>query len=508
MQLSRRAQRVVPAIVIVLGLVLISAIMFQQVAAQHDSGLTPPFKLHRPAHVRAPLSGVPPLPLSAPIVMSETFDSTFTQRFNYNVNDTSKPWHLVNANGIIDSSYTWGRVAGAPMTDTLWNAGTNSLGAPQITAGQPYTKNMQAYAIYGPLNMTDYTSAFISVTYALDTLPGDLFGVAYSTNGTDFTWLAITDGRDPSLAARTSYYPIPAAVLREQQVWIALVFTSQDNDNIDALGVFVEDVVLRAKPAIKIYLPLIRRDPTPTPTWTPTPTVTPTPAIVYRYNYTFGSGAANDPDFLQWGGSLTTGCGTNCSYQQSISAEGNPGGAMALFLDGTNASGGMSPAAATPAAVTAANFEYSADLLLANGQVDARYGLIFNASNSTFGANPPFQPDRNYYRLELQISTTDRTQVKSYQLHQCTNGACAAITADTNLPSVITTGQWHNLKIRQQGSLITFYLNGNPLVNATYDVNWGNDRREFGVYVRAKATNRVGGPLGIRVDNVRVMDLP
>jgi hypothetical protein len=500
MQLSRRARRVVPAIVIVLGLVVISAIMFQQVAAQRTSGLKPPFKLHRPANLRAPLSGVPPLPLSAPIVMSETFDSTFVTpgRYNFNVNDTSKPWHLVNASGVVDTSHTWAPLAGAPVTETLWNAGTTPPGGTPILAGQPYTKNMQAYAIYGPLNMTDYTSAFISVTYALDTLPGDLFGVAYSTNGTDFTWLGISDGRDPTLALkRTSYYPIPASVLREQQVWIALVFTSQDNDNIDALGVYVEDIVLRAKPALKIYLPLIRLDPTPTPT------LTPTPAIVYRYNYTFGSGAANDPDFLQWGGSKTTGCGTNCSYQQSISTEGNPSGAIALFLDGTNASGGMSPNTAS-----AVNYEYSVDLLLSNGQVDARYGLIFNASSSTFGTNPPFLPDRNYYRLELHISTTDRTQVQTYQLHQCTNGACAALTAETSLPSVITTGQWHSVKIRQQGSVITFYLNGSPLVNATYDLNWGNERRKFGIYVQAKATNRVGGPLGIRVDNVRIMDLP
>lgn len=507
LQSPRRVRRLVPIGVIVVGLLLISAIMFQQVVAQDSGGLKPPFKLHRPARLAAPLGGVPPLPLSAPIVMSETFDSSFTARFNHNVNDTSKPWHLVNANGIIDSSYTWGRVAGVPLTDTLWNAATNSLGAPQLTAGDPYTKNMQAYAVYGPLNMTDYTSAFISITYALDTLSGDYFGAAYSTNGTDFTWLGIADGRDPTLANKhTSYYPIPASVLRERQVWIALVFTSQDNDNIDALGAYVEDIVLRAKPALKIYLPLIRRDPTPTPS--PTPTLTPTPASVSRYNYTFGTGATTDPDFAQWGGNKVTGCGTNCSYQQNISGQGNPGGAMTLYIDGTNASGGMSPASAVPAAVTAANFEYSADLLLANGQVDARYGFIFDASNSTFGNNPPFLPDRNFYRLELHISKTDRTKVTTHQLHQCTNGSCAAITTETNLPSSISMGQWHNVKIRQQGTTITFYLNGSPLVNASYDPNWGSDRRKFGIYVEAKATNQVGGPLGILVDNVRVVDLP
>jgi len=180
---QRRVRRVVPAVVIVLGLLLISAVVIQQVVAQDHGGLKPPFKLIRPASLPAPLSGVPPLPLNAPIVMSETFDSHFA--FNYNVNDSSAPWHLVNASGVVDTSFTWGRVAGLPITDTLWNAATTPPGATPILAGQPYTKNMQAYAIYGPLNMTDYTSAFISMTYALDTLDGDPFGAAYSTDGTN-----------------------------------------------------------------------------------------------------------------------------------------------------------------------------------------------------------------------------------------------------------------------------------------------------------------------------------
>src|SRR5512143_1075235 len=95
LQLQRRLRRVVPIVVIVMGLILISAVMIQQVAAQDSSGLKPPFKLHQPANLPKPLSGVPPLPLNAQIVMSETFDSSFAQgtRYNFNVNDTSVPWH-------------------------------------------------------------------------------------------------------------------------------------------------------------------------------------------------------------------------------------------------------------------------------------------------------------------------------------------------------------------------------------------------------------------------------
>jgi hypothetical protein len=159
------------------------------------------------------------VPLTAPIVMSETFNSGFALnvRYNFNVSDTSVPWHLVNASGIVNQSYTWGRVTGLPIADSLWNAATNPPGTLPISAGQPYTKNMQAYAIYGPLDTTNFSSVLISATYAMDTLAGDMFGMAYSTNGTDFIWMA-QFGRNPSLAIkRTDYYPLPAEARWQRQ---------------------------------------------------------------------------------------------------------------------------------------------------------------------------------------------------------------------------------------------------------------------------------------------------
>jgi len=74
--------------------------------------------------------------------------------------------------------------------------------------------------------------------------------------------------------------------------------TSQNRDNIDALGVYVNEVVLRAMPAYKVYMPIIRRDPTATPT----PTLTPTPQANYRYYFAFtNDSSTNNPDFNHWG---------------------------------------------------------------------------------------------------------------------------------------------------------------------------------------------------------------
>lgn len=509
LQLRRRLRRIVPVSVIVVGLLLISAVVIQQVAAQSTGKLKPPFKLTRPTNLAVPLSGVPPLPLNAPIVISETFDSNF--QYNFNVNDTSKPWHLVNADGLALSGHTWGRVQGLPITDTLWNAGTYPTGGVPIAAGEPYTKNMQAYAIYGPLNMLDYASAFISVTYAMDTLDGDLFGVAYSTDGTEFTWLAAISGRDPSLSMRrTDYYPIPTSVRRQPQVWLALVFTSQDRDDIDALGVYVEDVVLRALPAYKVYLPIIRLDPTPTATATATPTAT--PQANYRYFFAFNSETGgNNPDFNRWGGDRSTSCGSNCSYKQALGTGlGNPGNALKLWLEGLNGKGGSAPRQNNASLITAKNFEYSADFYVYNGQLDARYGLVFDASSGAIpdSGNPPIDPNVNFYLLELHMNTSTRTQVAKWQIVQVENGSRHILVTGTNLVTAVNQRQWHNLKVRQENTTISFYFNGALAGTAAYDSAWGDARRRFGLYIDVRDTNGDNGPFEFFADNITVRDLP
>ncbi|HTP08246.1 MAG TPA: hypothetical protein VMP08_08355 [Anaerolineae bacterium] len=512
LQLQRRLRRIVPIIVIVVGLLLVSAVMIQQVAAQDGGGLKPPFKLHKPANLAAPLSGVPPLPLSAPIVMSETFDSGFAYnvRYNHDVSITTVPWHLVDDTGHVEHSYTWGRVDSAPMTDTLWVAKTTPPSASSpIEAGQPYTKNMQAYAIYGPIDMQDYTSAFISITYKMDTLVGDDFGVAFSTNGTDFTMPVGRSGRNPSLSAtNTDYYLFPDNTRYQSHVWIALVFTSQDNDNIDALGVFVDEVVLRANPAYKIFMPLIRRDPTPTAT----PTLTPTPAG-YVYNYDFGSGLNTDPQFATWGGKVTdASCYTTdtggCKWGQDIVTSGHPDGAMTMYQTGLNAIAGASPNNLTPA-----NFELSADFYVIQGKSDARLGLIFNAGNSTFGrsgSTPTFDPDSYMYKFDLQFNESDNTVMSYYRLQRCDNkfSTCSNDVEKSTLPAglVGNSGSWNTIKIQRYGTNIKVYVNGSLLVN----INDGNyvNLYKYGLFLQTKLLNNSTNPLRIRFDNVRVRTLP
>jgi len=71
-----------------------------------------------------------------------------------------------------------------------------------------------------------------------------------------------------------------------------------------------------------------------------------------------------------------------------------------------------------------------------NGQLDARYGLAFDASSGTFpdSGDPPMDPYVNYYLLELRMDTTTRTTVARWQFARVVNGSRESVTSATNLP--------------------------------------------------------------------------
>src|SRR5512143_1692651 len=95
-QLQRRPRRLVPAMVIVLGLLLISVVMIQQVVAQDSGSLKPPFKLNRNDSASSfDLSGPVALPLAGPIIMSQTFNSTDAPI----VDLSQRGWHESYASG-------------------------------------------------------------------------------------------------------------------------------------------------------------------------------------------------------------------------------------------------------------------------------------------------------------------------------------------------------------------------------------------------------------------------
>lgn len=228
-----------------------------------------------------------------------------------------------------------------------------------------------------------------------------------------------------------------------------------------------------------------------------------------RYFYTFGAGSPPDADFVIWGGTRSTICGMGCSYDQNIVSSGNPSGALTLYLNGTNGRGGAGPRQNGAALLTALNFDYSADFYVYNGQLNARYGLVFDAGSGVFpdSGEPPMDPSRNYYVLEMRMDTVTRTNIAKWQFVRMVNGTREAVTTATDLPSPLTQGQWHNLKVRQQATTLSFYFNGQFVASAQYDSTWGDQRRHFGLYLDVRDDNGVSGPFEYFADNIAVADL-
>jgi hypothetical protein len=264
---------------------------------------------------------------------------------------------------------------------------------------------------------------------------------------------------------------------------------------------------LRGLPLSKTRLPLVMNNYPLTPT--PTPTTTPMP---YRYLYTFTSETSgNNPDFNLWGADRSTSCGTDCDYYQALvgSPYGNPSPAFDLWLQGVNGVGGAGPRQNDVSLSTTTNFEYSADVFVYNGQQDASYGLVFDASGSTFpgSGDPPIAPEYNYYILEMRIGG-DKTNVPQWQFAKVKNGDRSGVTGLANLPITISERQWHNIKVIQQGTTMSFYLNGQFVGSGTLDSDWSTDRRRFGLYMRVRGTNGDHGPFEYFADNITVRDLP
>ena len=508
--LSLTARRLTAALLSGLALLLISVFIFQPASAQREpASLKPPFKFNTIAKTQ-PMVGIPPLPLNAPIIISETFDANYVSTSSL----AGIGWHTVNFDGNLQG-YSWGRVFNSGlMTDTAWIAQERfPVTRPEITPGTPYSINLNSLLIYGPINMSDYSSAIVSATYFLDVHPEDAYGLAYSLNGTDFTRLSNEYGRDQALSARrTTFYSLPPAVARQNTVWLAFYFEST-NHPIDALGVFLDEVVVRGVKLHKVYLPIVSNDPTPTPTPTVTPTAT--PVASYLYDYGFGTGLnTSNQNFLDWGAKVTSqGCtfvspGTSCAWGQDLTTGGNPEGALQVYQNGL-----YSWAAASPNNLAPTNFEFSADIFVVEPKKNARFGLIFGASTNAFGrdgSTPTFDPNRNLYKFDLQFDEVTDTIIQFYRLEACQTSitACSQPVAKTNIPSGFANnvGGWNNIKVQRQGTNIKVYLNNNLLINITDSTHTGS--LKYGVFLQSKDFNSTSNPLKIRVDNVRIKALP
>ncbi len=64
------------------------------------------------------------------------------------------------------------------------------------------------------------------------------------------------------------------------------------------------------------------------------------------------------------------------------------------------------------------------------------------------------------------------------------------------------------MKVIQQNTTMSFYLDGAFVGSGNYDSGWGDGRRRFGLYIEVRDSNGDNGPFEFFSDNITVRDLP
>jgi hypothetical protein len=236
----------------------------------------------------------------------------------------------------------------------------------------------------------------------------------------------------------------------------------------------------------------------------------------YLYNYTFGTGSnTSDQNFVDWGNKASDAdCfygsdGTRCSWGQDLQIGGNSDGSLMMYQNGLYSWAGASPNNLAPT-----DFEYSADIFVVEPKKNARFGLIFDASTSTFGRDgdgvPLFDPNHNLYKFDLQFDENTETIIRYYRLEACQNSiqTCAQPVAKTVIPTgyIFDVGSWNNIRVQRLDTNLKVYLNNNLLINITDSTHIRSGK--YGVFLQTKDFNSSSNPLKIKIDNVRIKASP
>ncbi len=496
------------------GSLALIALAGQVVSAQsisHD--LKPPFRFTESASA---LDAQTPPPGST-VLMTETFGVTFNPTST--LQGTIPLWRKT-INSTDTAGYYWNRVPSGQFVNSAWSATQPITSAPALTPGSStYPAGQDTWLIYGPIDLGRYSYAQLSFEYYLDSRTGDTLLWGYSTDGQTFygnsqsgpigTW--ITD----TFAFRA--YP------SFQSVYIAFAFNSHSNPQ--GLGAFVRNVRLTAEPLKYSYVPIVMNNyaaPTPTP-------------IPPLYGYYFNPG--NTSDLAQWGGAyyfLSSSSPSGYAYGQCIPGQctmhsttphGNPENSLRLY---TNATYRM--VASSPNDIAPNDYDLYVDM--SPWQIYPRYGgcapwcdpndvgdwygIIFNASTDTFGANPSqFAYNKKYYRLYFYNG--DATKPIALQLDRCDGSANAGSNscvklASSSLPAdfIGNASGFDTLHVQRLASgSIQVWLNGTLLITKTDATYTGASFGKFGIFMFSSANNAtqnppVGYEMQVDFDNIKL----
>jgi|GEM_PF-4701031 len=496
------------------GLALM-ALAGQVVSAQpvrHD--LKPPFHFaERPA---VPEALTPPP--GSTVLMTETFGASFAPITS--TSGTTPQWRII-VNPDDTAGYYWDKVgASAPVmfSNSAWSAARLFTATQVLAPGvSTYPAGQDAWLIYGPIDLSRFQYGHLSFEYYLDSQGGDSLLWGYSTDGQTFygnsqsgplgTW--ITD---------TFAFPVNST---SQSVYLAFAFNSHAAPQ--GKGAFVRNVRFTGEPLKFSYMPIVMNN-------YAAPTPTPIPPLYGPYTFDVG----NNTNINQWGGVYPVPpqnkapgqCVPGECTMNTTTAHGNPASSLRLY---TNATYKM--VASSPNNIAPDNYDLYVDM--SPWQIYPRwagcapscpeddlgdwYGIIFNATNDTFGTTPAgFAYNKPYYRLYFY--NIDAVRPIALRLDRCagnsdpTKNDCVKLKTSSPLPSnfIGNSGGFDTVHIqRLADGTINVRLNGALVISVADATYTGAAHGKYGVFMFSSSYNATQYPMTgyqmqVDFDNIRL----
>ncbi len=428
-------------------------------------------------------------------IYTQTFGTGFYSDSDWNITNTTT---LYNP----PAPYLWGIVqqneyATQSFTDTLWVKADAKQGIVyeryKLPSGATYTETMDTWAIYGPLDAQQYAYFQAQFSFYLDTSPGAHFGWAASADGTNFCGQSLSGHIQQWVTATFDLPTCPGQTGRP--VYLAFFFQSDDSTPA-GLGAFVDNLVISGVPLYKVYLPLVRRDPTPTPS--PTPTAEPYP-LARSYDFEPGTSTTGD-----W-----------CSKDTADYTSGikSVGGSNSYYLKVKQDSWMVmqSPRVDPPGNYRiTANFTLLAmddSLSLANYGGD-QFGLIFGVWGGE--AFPPEDSshcswsqgagDGGYYQFIIKVKNDGSGYHTRLERHEKQTTQQIITGSDVT----ISRTAWNTLQLDRKGSGLVIYVNGVQVLSWSDSTKTG--AAWWGVFTEATGKN-TDGKFQSNWDNIQIYNL-
>jgi hypothetical protein len=200
--------------------------------------------------IAAGLDAAPQVVFDWRTVLLDVYDGTYADTY-------SIPRTITHAGAV---PYQWGRtITGTQgFTDTLWCV-QGGEGASLHAGVDAYPDGVNTTVTYGPIDLSFVDTAELQFSHWISVASGDGLQLGVSTDGASFSFLNILPGATgtwESTTLNTDVFAGLRPLLGQRTVYLAFRFTSNKDGQVGQ-GVFLDNVRLRTKTHVDVYLPLM-----------------------------------------------------------------------------------------------------------------------------------------------------------------------------------------------------------------------------------------------------------